>query len=269
MSQTIENFPGFPGGISTGELIARIKGQTEELGVNIEIDDATQITPEKDAQGVYYALKAKYNSYQARAIIIASGARPKRLGVPGEDKFIGRGVSYCGACDAPLFKDKEIVVIGGGNTAIEEALFLASYAKKASIIHRRQQLRASKILEEKANANPKINFILDSVVDQISGANIVESVSIRNVKTNAVSKFPCQGVFIFVGIEPNTLFLKNLLNLDELGFIITDRKLISSCAGIFACGDCVNKPLYQVVTACGEGALAADSAHKYILERFK
>lgn len=269
LSEKIENFPGFPGGIYTAELIERIKKQIDELGVNIEIDEVLQITPQKDAQSLFYTVKAKHNSYQARSIIVASGGRPKRLDVKGEDRLIGRGVSYCGTCDGPLFKDKEIMVIGGGNSAIEEAIFLTSYARKVNVVHRRQQLRASKILEDKARANPKINFILDSVVEEIAGENKVEAVMIRDVKTNSAVKFSCQGIFIFVGIEPNTAFLKNLLNLDESGFIMTDQSLKTSQGAIFACGDCLKKPLYQVIAACGEGAQACDSAHKYILEQIK
>jgi thioredoxin reductase (NADPH) len=269
LSERIENFPGFYGGISTQELIERMKKQIEELGVNIEIDQALEIIPEKNSHGLFFTLKSKYSSYPARSIIIATGARPKKLNVKGEDKFIGRGVSYCGTCDGPLFRDKDIMVIGGGNTAIEEALFLTNYARKVSIIHRRQQFRASKILEEKARVNPKINFILDSTIDGITGEDKVEAVTIRNVKTNAASPFSCQGVFIFVGIEPNTKFVKNLLNIDESGFIMTDPALQTSKEGIFACGDCLKKNLYQVVTACGEGALAADSSHKYLLSQLR
>jgi thioredoxin reductase (NADPH) len=269
LSSRIENFPGFPGGISTEELIERIKKQVDELGVDLETDEAIEVVPEKNTQGLIFTVKAKYNSYQARSVIIASGARGKKLDVKGEDRLVGRGVSYCGTCDGPLFKDKEIVVVGGGNSAIEEAIYLTSYAKKVNVVHRRQQLRASKILEQKAAANPRINFILDSVIEEICGENKVEAVTIKNVKTNSSVRFSCEGVFIFVGIKPDTLFLKNLLNLDALGFIMTDQALKTSQEGIFACGDCLKKPFYQVITACGEGAQAVDSAHKYILERLK
>jgi thioredoxin reductase (NADPH) len=269
LSERIDNYPGFYGGIATQDLIDNMKKQIEDLGVKIEIDEATEIIPEKHLQSPFFTLKSKYNSYSATSIIIATGAKPRKLNVKGEDKFIGRGVSYCGTCDGPLFREKDVLVIGGGNTAIEEALFLTKYAQKVSIIHRRQQLRASKILEDKARDNPKINFILDSVIDEISGKDKVEAVVIRNVKTGATMHFSCQGLFIFVGIEPNTGFVKNLLNIDESGFIMTTCALQTSREGIFACGDCLKKNLYQVITACGEGALAADSAHKYLLSRVK
>jgi thioredoxin reductase (NADPH) len=195
---------------------------------------------------------------------VASGASPRKLGIKGEDRFTGQGVSYCGTCDGPLFKDKEIVVVGGGDRAIEEAIFLSGYARKVTVVHRRNELRASKILEERLQHNSKINFILDSVIEEIRGKDKVERISIKNVKTDSLSTLSCQGIFIFVGIQPNTGFLKNILEVDEVGFIITDGEMRTSRRGIFACGDCRKKTLYQVITACAEGAVAAHSAHKYI-----
>lgn len=258
----IENFPGFVGGVATEKLILSMRKQIEDLGVEIKIDEATKIVRDSE-----FKISGREGEYGARTVIIATGARPKQLGVPGEDRLVGRGVSYCATCDGPLFKDKDIVVIGGGDRAIEEAIFLSSYAKKVFIIHRRQSLRASKILEEKVQQNPKINFILDSVVEEIKGKDKVEQVKIKNVKTGSVDELICQGVFIFVGIEPNTAFVKNQLNMDEAGFIMTEPNLRTSQEGIFACGDCRKKSLYQVITACAEGAIAADSAHKYLLNR--
>lgn len=269
LSERIDNYPGFYGGIATQDLIEKMKKQIEDLGAKIEIDEAQEIISEKHLQNHFFTIKGKYNSYPAKSIIIATGAKPRKLNIKGEDKFIGRGVSYCGTCDGPLFRDKDVAVIGGGDTAIEEALFLTKYAQKVSIIHRRQELRASQILEDKARNNPKINFILDSVIDEIAGQDKVEATVIRNVKTNATTRFSCQGVFVFVGVEPNTAFVKNLLNIDESGFIMTTCALEASRQGIFACGDCLKKNLYQVITACGEGALAADSAHKYLLSQVK
>ena len=263
-SEKIENFPGFPSGVYTQELVDRMKKQLEELQIAIENDECLQVVSDR---GVSYTVKTQSNVFQAKSIIIASGAGPKRLNVQGEEQFIGRGVSYCGTCDGPLFKNKEIAVIGGGNSAIEEALYLTTYAGKVHVIHRRQGLRASGILEEKAQHNPKINFILDSVIEEIIGKNRVEGIRIKNVKTDASAQLACEGVFIFVGIEPNTLFVKNLLNVDESGFIITQPDMGTAREGIFACGDCIKKSLYQVVNACGEGAVAADSAHKYLLNR--
>jgi len=264
LSSTIENFPGFPGGISTVELMERMHQQIRELNISVELDEVLKITSDlKSKQPVYNIITAG-KSYQAKCVIIATGAQPKRLDIEGEAKLIGRGVSYCATCDGPLFKDKEIVVIGGGDRAIEEAIFLTGYAKKVTLIHRRNQLRASAILVEKANRNPKINFILESVADEIIGKDKVEGVRIKNVATNSETNLPCQGIFIFVGIKPNTGSFKDILKLDELGFIITDQDLNTSLVGVSACGDCRKKSLYQVVTACAEGATAAALTHKYL-----
>jgi len=267
LSERIENFPGFPGGIYTYELIERIKKQLDELGVVIETEEALDIIPSDNIQEPVYSVVGKYKSYQTKTIIISTGGTWKKLGVKGEERFLARGVSYCGTCDGPLFKEKDVVVVGGGNSAIEEAIFLSRYASKVMVVHRRQQLRASEILQEQALRNPKISFILDSVIEEITGENKVEGVKIKNVKTNQLSDLSCQGVFIFVGIEPNTGFVKKVLNTDEGGFIITAQDLSTSRPGIYACGDCIKKSLYQVINACGEGAVASDSAHKYILNK--
>jgi thioredoxin reductase (NADPH) len=266
LSSTIENFPGFPGGVSTQELIDRLKKQVEDAGVDIINAEAEEISRDVNSNLPGYAINAGSQSYETKAVIIASGARFKRLGVKGEDRLIGRGVSYCGTCDGPLFKGKEIVVVGGGDRAIEEAIFLASYASKVTVIHRRQELRASAILQEKVKANPGISFILHSVIEEISGENKVEAVRIKNLKSGTFSAIPCQGAFIFVGIKPETDFVQKLLKVDGSGFIITGQDMQGSQPGIFACGDCRAKSLYQVVNGCGEGAVAADSAHKYLLE---
>lgn len=261
-SPSIENFPGFPGGIPTEELIAKLKKQVENVDVEIKMEEAYELIA-----GSTYKIKTIEEIYEARTVIIASGAQPKKLSVNGEDRLVGRGVSYCATCDAPLFRNKQVVVVGGGDKAVEEAVFLANYAEKVTIIHRRQELRASKILEEKAEQNTKINFLLDTIIEEINGENRVETVNIKNIKTNQTSSFSCQGIFIFVGIKPNTEFVKNILSLNQAGFIITDQFLTTSRVGIFACGDCREKSLYQVITGCSEGAVAADSAHKYLLNR--
>ncbi|MDD5729590.1 MAG: thioredoxin-disulfide reductase [Candidatus Omnitrophica bacterium] len=262
LSPTIENYPGFPGGISTHELIERFKKQTEELDINVVSEEVTGLE-EKGKSG--FTVKTQDKSFETKSVIIASGAQSKRLGVPGEQKLIGRGVSYCGTCDGPFFKNKDIAVVGGGDRAIEEAIFLTCYAKTVYLIHRRDALRASKILEEKAKSNPKIKFILNSVIEEISGENKVESVKVKNLKTGSAEVLPLQGVFIFIGIDPNTGFIKDKLSLDQAGFIITDENMKTSKEGIFACGDCRKKGLYQVVNSCGEGASAAYSAHGYLL----
>ncbi len=268
LSSTIDNYPGFPNGIATHELIDKFKAQVDEVGVKILSDEVIGVSSSFKLRTPVYNIKTKdNNNYETKSIIIASGAYPKKLGISGEDKFVGRGVSYCGTCDGPLFKVKDIAVIGGGDRAVEEAIFLSKYASKVFLVHRRDQLRASKILEEKAKQEPKINFVLGSVVDEIIGKDSVEAIRVKNLKTGSLSNLPCRGVFIFVGIQPNTVFLKGLLEMDEQGFIVTEADLKASKEGIFACGDCRRKTLYQVVNACGEGAVAADSAHKYILSQ--
>jgi thioredoxin reductase (NADPH) len=214
----------------------------------------------------YFDIKTTDSSFQARAIIISSGAQSKRLGAQGEERLIGKGVSYCGTCDGPLFKDKDIIVVGGGDRAVEDAIFLASYAKTVYLVHRRNEFRASQILVDKAKENSKIVFILDTVIEEIIGGSKVEKVKVKNLKSNSVSEIIAQGIFIFVGIIPNTYFVKNLVELDKDGFITTDQTMLTSKEGVFACGDCVRKSLYQVVSACSDGAVAADSAHKYLLK---
>ncbi|MBM3250338.1 MAG: thioredoxin-disulfide reductase [Candidatus Omnitrophica bacterium] len=264
-SPTIENYPGFPGEMSTHELIDRFEKQVEGAGVQIKIEEVTGIEPGPDLKPPVYKLKTNLGAYKTRSLIIATGAQPKRLEVEGEKKFLGRGVSYCGTCDGPMFKGKHVLVVGAGDRAIEEAIFLSRYARQVTVVHRRKQLRASKILEEKLKQEPKICFKLDTVIEKIEGSVKVESAKLKNVVTGKEEAFACDGVFIFIGIVPNTGFVKNLLQVDEAGFIITDQDLKTSAAGVFACGDCCQKGLYQVVNACGEGAVAADSAHKYLL----
>lgn len=262
LSPSIENYPGFPEGVSTFDLIEKFKKQVEDLGLKIEGENVLGITP--DGQG--YNLRTESGICKARTIIIASGAFSKRLGVKGEDRLTGKGVSYCGTCDGPLFKNKDILVVGGGDRALEDAMFLASYANVIYLVHRRSEFRASQILVDKVKANPKIRFVLDSVVEEIAGEKKVEKVIIKNVKTSKESDISCQGIFIFVGIVPNTEFIKDLIKTNESGFITVDQKMHTSREGIFACGDCAEKSLYQVVSACGDGATAADSAHKYLLK---
>lgn len=266
LSPTIENFPGFPGGISTQELIDRLKQQVEELGLKIESEEAVEIIPQDNTAGRSYSIKTKDKVYPAKAVIIACGAQARRLGVPGEERLIGRGVSYCATCDAPFFKDKEVAVIGGGDKAVEEALYLTQYAKKVNLIHRRDRLRASRILEEKAKQNPKINFVFENTIEEITGQNKVEAVKIKNVKNNVTADIICQGVFILVGITPNTSFVKNLLQADESGFIITGQDMKTSEDGIFAAGDCCKRSLYQVISAASDGAVAAACAHNYLVK---
>lgn len=263
MSETIENFPGFVGGITTADLIKRMEEQTKELGIKIEMEEVLSLNLKSKT------VKTDSNTYTADAIIIATGARPRKLGIPGEDRLTGRGVSYCATCDAPFYREKNVVVVGGGNAVAEEAVYLARFAKKVTIVHRRSDLRASAILQEKLKTNKKINFLLNSVVTEIDGSNKVEYIGIKDVSTEAEQKVSCDGVFIYIGYLPDTEFLKGQLKLDENGFILTERDLSTSQEGVFSGGDCRKKSLYQVITACGDGAVCADSAYKYIATKGK
>jgi len=256
----IENYPGFPEGINGFELVEKFKKQAEKFGTEFIVSEVKSIKENNPGWQVITEDK----SYIARSVIIASGASPKKLNIPGEDKFRGRGVSYCGTCDGALFKDKEVIVAGGGDTALEEAIFLTRFAKKVTVIHRRNALRGTKILQERAAANKKIEFVWDAVISEILGVAKVLAVKVKNVKTGAEKDLSCDGVFIFVGYMPNTAFLKDLLPLDESGYIIAEDTCLISKPGIFACGDCRKKLLRQVVTACGEGATAAFSCQHYL-----
>lgn len=262
MSENIENYPGCPA-IQTQELIRRMEEQARLVGAEIIFDEVVELDCKEKTTRI------TEKTYNAKAIIVASGAHPRKLGVPGEDKLIGRGVSYCATCDGPLYKDKNVVVVGGGNAVAEEALYLARFAKEVTIIHRRNDLRASVILQEKLRANKKIRFVLSHIVTGIIGSNKLESLKIEEVNSKKESNFSCDGVFIYIGYEPDTLFLKNRLKLDDPGFIITDENMATSCEGVFACGDCRKKSLYQVITACGDGATAAESAYKYLMSKDK
>jgi len=255
----IENYPGFPEGINGFELIEKFKKQAEKFETEFIVSEVKSIKENKPGWQVITDDK----SYSSRAVIIASGASPKKLNIPGEDKFRGKGVSYCATCDGALFKDKEVVVIGGGDTALEEALFLTKFAKKVTVVHRRDALRGTKILQERAFSNKKIEFVWDAVISEITGVANVSAVKVKNVKTGAETGLLCGGVFIFVGYAPNTGFLKDALPLDESGYITTDDNCLTSKPGIFACGDCRKKLLKQVVTACGDGALAAFACQHY------
>jgi thioredoxin reductase (NADPH) len=263
MSEIIENYPGFPGGISTVELMARMEGQVKELGVKIVNEEVLSL------DCVNKVIDTTNESYQAGAIIIASGARSRKLNVPGEEQYTGRGVSYCATCDAPFFKDKRIIVVGGGDAVAQEAMYLSRFASGVSIIHRRGDLRTSPILQERMQKNTKINFILNSIVTQIKGTNKVGSVMIKDLLSGNENDFACDGVFIYIGYEPETVFLKNKLKMDEAGFIMTDENMSTTVAGVFACGDCRKKGFYQVINACGDGAVAADSAYKFIANQEK
>ena len=264
ITDCIENYPGFPDGISGFELMEKFKKQVKKFGIESKNGDVQKIQPCKEDGCNGWQVEIGDKVYTSLSIIIASGASPKKLGVPGEVKLQGKGISYCATCDGPLYKDKDIVVVGGGNSAVEEALFLTRFGKKVTLIHRRDKLRAAKVLQERIFSNKNMEFVWDSGVIDILGENKVKLVRVRNIKTGEKMDILCDGVFIFIGYLPNTDFIRGLLELDENGYIVTDDNMALSKEGIFACGDCRRKLLRQIVTACGDGATAAFSAQQYV-----
>ncbi|MCK4308900.1 MAG: thioredoxin-disulfide reductase [Candidatus Atribacteria bacterium] len=266
LTEIIENYPGFPFGITGLELMQKIEEQAVRFGLKIEYGEVAEVKIKVDEEDKVKIVKINNREYKTLTIILASGTEASKLEVPGEEELRGRGVSYCATCDAPFFKDLKIVVVGGGDTAIEEALYLTKFVREVTIIHRRDRLRATKILQERVFSNKKINFAWDSVATKILGKEKVEGVLIQNKKTGEEKEISCHGVFVFVGNIPNSKFLKELVKLGKRGYILTDDNMMTSQDGIYACGDVRKKLLRQVVTACGEGATAAFAAQKYIEE---
>jgi thioredoxin reductase (NADPH) len=264
----IENFPGFPRGAKGQELADMMLKQAEAFGLNISIGDVRKIILKKSEKDPFVIETAEGDTFKTLSIIAASGANWNSLGVTGEDKLKGRGVSYCATCDGPLFKNKDIVVVGGGDTALGEAIFLTRFAGKVTVVHRRDKLRATRIIQERAFSNKKIEFCLESVVTEIIGNSRVEGIKVRNVSTDEEKIIKADGVFILIGLSPNSGVFKGVLKLDEKGYIESDENMRTSIDGIFVCGDVRKKLLRQVVTAAGEGATAAVSAGHYV-ERFK
>ena len=258
VTDVVENFPGFLE-ISGADLAIKFEQQALKFG--LEMKSMYEVSAIED-RGITKIVKTSDGDIETKSVIIASGTTPKKLGAKGELDFIGRGVSYCATCDGFFFRDKEVVVIGGGDSAITEAIYLTKMAKKVTVVHRRNELRAEKINQEHAFSNPKISFVWDSVLEEIAGKNIVEKVILRNLKTNATSELKTDGVFIYVGLIPNTAFVD--VKKDEWGFIIANDKMETSVKGIFVAGDCRVTPLRQIATAVGDGAIAAVSAERYL-----
>jgi len=255
----IENYPGFPEGISGYDLAEKMKAQAENLGLKILTAEVHSLNFFKESKEIVL----KDRSITTKAIVIASGASPKNLGI-GEDKFFGKGVSFCATCDAPFFKDKMVVAIGGGDTAVQEAIFLTKFAKKVYLVHRRDELRAEKILQERVFANKKIEIIWDNIPTGVEGFFGVEGVRVKNVKTDEERTIKADGCFIWIGILPNTSFLNSLVKTDTFGFIRVDTKMQTSVPGVYAVGDVRDTPLRQISTAVGDAAIAAVSSEYFI-----
>src|SRR4030066_1008979 len=262
-TEVVENYPGFPQGITGDELSRLMEEQARRCGMATVTQEGVKVSLEGDMKVV----QTYESTYRCEALIISTGTEYRKLGVPGEKEFAGKGVSYCATCDGAFFKDSQIFVVGGGDSALTEALFLTKFVKELTIIHRRDALRATKIYQEKALANPKIKFLWNSGVQEIKGDDVVRAVAVKNVKTGEIKEFPTDGAFLFVGLLPRTQFLKGLVQMDEAGYIITNDNCETSVKGIFAAGDCRKKVLRQIATGVGDGATAAFAAEKYLEER--
>ncbi|MEW6231220.1 MAG: thioredoxin-disulfide reductase [Chloroflexota bacterium] len=256
----VENYPGFPEGIGGPELGSVIEQQAAHFGVPIVLTEVTGV----ELGGQIKTVRATNGDYRGRTVIVATGANPAALNVPGEERLRGRGVSYCATCDGAFFRGKDVAVVGGGDAAVEEALFLTRLARKVTIVHRRDVLRAAKVAQDRAFADPKIEFRWDTVVDEILGQDEVRGLALRNVKTGARSELAVEGVFIYVGMRPNTQFLGGQLALDAQGYIIANEEMETNVPGVFAVGDVRRKRLRQVVTAVADGAIAATAADVYL-----
>jgi thioredoxin reductase (NADPH) len=259
----IENYPGFPDGVGGAALANQMQAHAERFGAKVRFDLVTDV----DFQTYPFKVRTRSQEYTAKAIVITTGSSPRKLGVTGERAFIGHGVSYCATCDGYFFKDRPVVVVGGGNSAIDESLFLTRLVSEITIIHRRDELRADPVLQERAFAEPKIKFLWDTVVEEILGDDEVNAVRVRNVGSGEVSTMDTDAVFIYIGHVPNSKLFEGQLELDERGYIVTDRRQRTSVPGVFAAGD-VQDPIFrQIVTAAGTGSAAAIEAIRFLDER--
>ncbi len=260
LTDWMENYPGFPDGLTGADLVGRMHAQAVKFGLQTETEEITGV----DLSGPIKSLQLGDKTITAHAVIIATGAYPRKIGIPGEEKFFGRGVSTCATCDAPFYKEKVVVAVGGGDTAVQESLYLTKFAKKVYLLHRRDQLRATKILQKRAFENDKLEIVWDSVPTEITGFFGLEAVNVKNLKTGDTQTIQAHGCFIWIGTLPNSAFLNGAVKLDPNGFIITGADMATSVPGVFAAGDVRATPLRQVATAVGDAAIAAVSAEHYI-----
>jgi thioredoxin reductase (NADPH) len=260
LTYTIENYPGFPEGIGGAQLGELFQKQAEHFGAKVEFDTASEV----DLSQRPFKVKTDNGEYAADSLIISTGADPNKLKVPGEEELTGRGVSYCATCDGWFFKDKKVVIVGGGDSALEEGLFITRYASSVTVIHRREEFRAGVLLQDRAREHPKMNFILNTVVTEVIGKDKVEAIRLKNIKTGEETIFETDGVFIFIGHTPNTQMFKGQLEMDDLGYIKVDDKMQTSKAGVFAAGEAADSHFRQVVTSAGMGAAAAIEATHFL-----
>ncbi len=260
LTTTVENFPAFPDGIYGSELIDLMRKQAEKFGTRFIGENVEEV----DFSSKPYKIKASSAIYEANCVIIATGASAKWLGIPSEKQFIGKGVSSCATCDAPFFKNKNVIVVGGGDTAMEDSLFLTKFVNSVTIVHRRDAFRASKIMQERVLSNPKIKVIWDSAVEEIRGEGKVSSVKLKNLKTGETKEMPVDGVFVAIGYKPNTDFLKGKLELDQNGYIIAKDEVKTAIEGVYVAGDVADHIYKQAVTAAASGTKAALEARAYL-----
>ncbi|MGD2155508.1 MAG: thioredoxin-disulfide reductase [Anaerolineales bacterium] len=262
ITHIVENYPGFPDGISGPEMVEAFQKQAERFGAKIEFDSVTAV----DLSQRPFRITTYGGEYLTEALIIATGATPRHLEIPGETEFTGRGVSYCATCDGHFFKEKEVYVVGGGDSALEEGLFLTRYANKVTVIHRRDELRAGAILQKRAFNNEKVDFVWDTVVTKISGNGVVNRVQLENKKTNEQREEDIDGVFIFIGHIPNTDLFEGQLEMDDRNYLVVDRYMHTNVPGVFAAGEVADPHFRQVVTSAGMGAAAAMEAVHFLDE---
>jgi thioredoxin reductase (NADPH) len=260
LTYTVENYPGFPEGVGGAHLGELFQKQAEHFGARVEFDTATQV----DFSGRPFRVKTDGAEYLADSVIIATGASPNQLGVPGEIPLTGRGVSYCATCDGWFFKDKRVVVVGGGDSALEEGLFITRYASSVTIVHRREELRAGPILQKRAAEHPKVRFVWNTVITEVLGSEKVEAVRMKDVKTGAETVLETDGVFIFIGHTPNTQLFARQLEMDDRGYLKVNERMQTSRSGVFAGGEVADPHFRQVVTSAGMGAAAAIEATRYL-----
>jgi len=260
VTDRIENYPGFPEGVGGAELAGLFQKNAERFGARIEYDTATEV----DLSSSPFVVKTYGKTYKTQTLIIATGATPNKLRIPGEEEFLGKGVSYCATCDGWFFKDKAVAIVGGGDSALEEGIFLTRYASSVKIIHRRDELRAGAILQKRALSNPKIEVIWDSVVKEVKGSDGVEKVELENVKTGKKSELLTDGFFVFIGHKPTTDLFKSQLELDEKGYIIVDKRMRTNVPGVFVAGEACDPVYRQVITSAGMGAAAAIEATRLL-----
>jgi len=260
LTHVIENYPGFPTGVGGPELGELFQKQAEHFGATVEFDMAHEV----DLSRRPFSVKTDSGEYKADTLILTTGANPTHLNIPGEVELTGRGVSYCATCDGWFFKDKKVVIVGGGDSALEEGLFITRYASSVTVIHRRDELRASPLLQKRAKEHPKMNFIWDTVLTEVVGTEKVDTLKLKNVKTGVESTFDTDGLFIFIGHIPNTQMFTGQVEMSELGYVVVNDKMETSVEGVYAAGEIADPHFRQVITSAGMGAAAAIQATRFL-----